>query len=81
MTQAHCSAGLRGDWVEIEGSWVLRPPMSAAPARAVIHFLGGAFLGAAPQLTYRLFLENLAAQGFLVSSAGQPLLESLECLR
>lgn len=53
--------------MEVEGSWVLRPPMSSAPARAVIHFLGGAFLGAAPQLTYRLFLENLAAQGFLVS--------------
>jgi hypothetical protein len=32
----------------------------------VVHFVGGAFVGAAPQLTYRLFLETLAARGLLV---------------
>eukprot|EP00882_Tetradesmus_deserticola_P018279 GHRQ01019636.1.p2 GENE.GHRQ01019636.1~~GHRQ01019636.1.p2 ORF type:complete len:129 (+),score=21.37 GHRQ01019636.1:359-745(+) len=37
---------------------------------AVVHFLGGAFVGAAPQLSYRLLLEGLAARGVLVSGGG-----------
>lgn len=37
------------------------------PLQAMVHFIGGAFVGAAPQLTYRLFLETLAARGFVVS--------------
>ncbi|PKU78689.1 uncharacterized protein LOC110111840 [Dendrobium catenatum] len=53
-----------GDWKEIEGAWVLRPkhrrPIS------IIHFVGGIFVGAAPQLTYRLFLERLSNKGALV---------------
>ena len=32
----------------------------------MLYFLGGAFVGAAPQITYRLFLELLAAQGCAV---------------
>lgn len=35
-----------------------------------MHFLGGAFVGAAPQLAYRLFLESLASRGVLVSATG-----------
>lgn len=58
--------GLRGDWIEIEGNWVLRP--LEGPTTSVVHFLGGAFVGAAPQLTYRLLLESLAARGIMVSS-------------
>ena len=58
--------GLRGDWLEIEGNWVLRPAQGRATS--VVHFLGGAFVGAAPQLTYRLLLESLAARGIMVSS-------------
>lgn len=57
--------GLRGDWTEVEGNWILRPLQGAAIA--VVHFLGGAFVGAAPQLTYRLLLESLAARGVMVS--------------
>ncbi|KAL0021941.1 hypothetical protein WJX79_009856 [Trebouxia sp. C0005] len=56
--------GLRGDWTEVEGNWILRPLQGAATA--VVHFLGGAFVGAAPQLTYRLLLESLAARGVMV---------------
>ncbi len=58
--------GLRGDWTEVEGNWILRPLQGAATA--VVHFLGGAFVGAAPQLTYRLLLESLAARGVMVST-------------
>uniref|UniRef100_A0A383W0Y9 Uncharacterized protein n=1 Tax=Tetradesmus obliquus TaxID=3088 RepID=A0A383W0Y9_TETOB len=57
--------GERNDWQELEGCWVLRPPAGTAP-EAVAHFLGGAFVGAAPQLSYRQFLEGLAARGVLV---------------
>ncbi|CAA2968488.1 Gut esterase 1 [Olea europaea subsp. europaea] len=53
-----------GDWNEIEGTWVLRP--SNSKLRSIVHFVGGIFVGAAPQLTYRLFLERLADRGILV---------------
>jgi Protein of unknown function (DUF1350) len=54
-------------WQEIFGNWVLMPDefRSARPI-GVIHFLGGAFVAAAPHLTYRRLLEFLAAQGYVV---------------
>ena len=60
-------AGGRTDWLEVEGCWVLRPPPEAGRPRAVAFFCGGAFAGAAPQLTYRLLLECLARRNMLVS--------------
>uniref|UniRef100_A0ACD5UB39 Uncharacterized protein n=1 Tax=Avena sativa TaxID=4498 RepID=A0ACD5UB39_AVESA len=56
--------GSTGDWTEIEGAWVLRPK-SSEPS-FVVHFIGGIFVGAAPQVTYRFFLERLAEKGALV---------------
>jgi hypothetical protein len=50
--------GSTGDWTEIEGAWVLKPK-SQEPS-FVVHFVGGIFVGAAPQITYRFFLERLA---------------------
>lgn len=41
---------------QVEGNWVLYPPDNRAP-EAVVHFVGGAFVGAAPQLAYRTLLE------------------------
>ncbi|KAI3951888.1 hypothetical protein MKW92_043747 [Papaver armeniacum] len=58
------STSSRGDWTEIEGAWVLRPKNS--PPTSVVHFIGGIFVGAAPQLTYRYFLECLSEKGILV---------------
>ncbi|XP_020591533.1 uncharacterized protein LOC110032294 [Phalaenopsis equestris] len=52
------------DWKEIEGTWVLRPRYTSPTS--IIHFIGGIFVGAAPQLTYRLFLERLSEKGVLV---------------
>jgi len=43
---------------------VLRPK-SSAPS-FVVHFVGGIFVGAAPQIMYRFFLERLADRGALV---------------
>ncbi|MCU0552672.1 MAG: DUF1350 family protein [Leptolyngbya sp. Prado105] len=50
------------DWQEIAGNWVLIPDRPIA----IVHFLGGAFVATAPQLTYRRLLEFLGAQGYLV---------------
>ena len=50
------------DWQEISGNWVLVPPRPIA----IVHFLGGAFVAAAPHVTYRRFLERLAAQGYVI---------------
>jgi Protein of unknown function (DUF1350) len=50
------------DWQEISGNWVYIPRQP----RAVVHFLGGAFVAAAPHITYRLLLEDLANQGYAI---------------
>jgi hypothetical protein len=50
------------NWQEISGNWVLIPNHPVG----VIHFLGGAFVATAPQLTYRWLLENLANHGYVV---------------
>lgn len=66
------SIGLAGRWVERSGNFILYPPgtsdagtQSPTPA-GVIHFLGGAFVGAAPHLTYRYLLESLSDAGYVV---------------
>jgi acetyl esterase/lipase len=58
--------GKVGNWEELQGNWILRPPQSDEPPRALLHFLGGAMVGAAPHITYRYMLERLAEKGFLV---------------
>ncbi|XP_076950577.1 uncharacterized protein LOC143623601 [Bidens hawaiensis] len=64
VKQSQDGWGSSGDWEEIDGAWVLRP-RNTKPV-AVVHFVGGIFVGAAPQLTYRLFLERLSEKGVLV---------------
>ncbi|NEQ33318.1 MAG: DUF1350 domain-containing protein [Leptolyngbya sp. SIO4C5] len=50
------------DWQAVAGNWILVPPRP----KALIHFLGGAFVAAAPHLTYRWLLENLGRQGYAI---------------
>ncbi len=50
------------NWQEISGNWVYLPHQPIA----VVHFLGGAFVAAAPHITYRLLLEDLAKQGYAI---------------
>ncbi len=50
------------NWQEISGNWVYIPRQP----RAIVHFLGGAFVAAAPHLTYRLLLEDLAKAGYAI---------------
>lgn len=54
-----------GDFEEVEGNFLLRPPSGQQP-RALIHFLGGALVGASPHISYRYLLERLAQAGYLV---------------
>lgn len=54
------------------GNFLLRPPNGQAP-KALLHFLGGAFVGAAPHLTYNYLLSGLAEMGFLVVATPYPL--------
>ncbi|MGK7926184.1 MAG: DUF1350 family protein [Spirulina sp.] len=49
-------------WQEIFGNWVIVPDRP----KGIVHFLGGAFIGTAPHLTYRWLLEQLANMGFAV---------------
>ncbi|MBD2105304.1 DUF1350 family protein [Leptolyngbya sp. FACHB-261] len=49
-------------WRDFAGCSVLMPPEPIA----VIHFLGGAFVAAAPHLTYSWLLERLASSGYAV---------------
>lgn len=62
--QSQDSWGGSNDWSEVEGAWILKPKGSRP--KSIVHFIGGVFVGAAPQLTYRLFLERLAEKGILV---------------
>ncbi|WP_416676773.1 DUF1350 family protein [Egbenema bharatensis] len=50
------------EWREIYGNWVLVP----SQPKAIVHFLGGAFVATAPQVTYRNLLEHLATQGYAI---------------
>lgn len=50
------------DWKEISDNWVLIPPHP----KGIVHFLGGAFVAAAPQVTYRWLLEQVAERGYAV---------------
>lgn len=61
VRQSQDSWGASGDWTQVEGAWVLKPRNSKP--RSVVHFIGGIFVGAAPQLTYRMFLERLSEKG------------------
>lgn len=50
------------EWQEIFGNWVMLPRRPIG----IIHFLGGAFVAAAPHLTYRRLLESLADDGYII---------------
>ena len=51
------------NWEEISGHWVLFPEREP---KAIVHFLGGAFLGTLPNVTYRLLLQELAQEGYCI---------------
>jgi hypothetical protein len=50
------------EWREFANSWILVPPNPIA----VLHFLGGAFVAAVPQVTYQRLLRSLAYEGYAI---------------
>jgi hypothetical protein len=64
------SIGVQGRWLEKSGNFILFPTdengVELKQPAGVIHFLGGAFVGAAPHITYRYLLESLNAAGFII---------------
>jgi Protein of unknown function (DUF1350) len=50
------------NWQEISGNWVWIPRQPLG----IIHFLGGAFVATAPNVTYRWLLENLGSAGYAI---------------
>ncbi|MFQ6636774.1 hypothetical protein Gotur_012960 [Gossypium turneri] len=58
VRQSQGAWGSSSDWSQVEGAWILKP--KGSKPKSVVHFIGGIFVGAAPQLTYRLFLERLS---------------------
>ena len=61
---------LVGRWVERSGNFLLLPlnedGFEIRQPVGVIHFLGGAFVGAAPHITYRYLLEALNTAGYII---------------
>ncbi len=51
------------EWEAISGHWVLFPPREPL---ALLHFLGGAFVGTVPNVAYRWLLEGLASEGYCI---------------
>lgn len=73
--------GFKGEWYEKSGNYILKPSKQWYASRVsssseksndtikplgVIHFLGGAFVGAAPHLAYKYLLESLANAGYII---------------
>ncbi|KAM0952469.1 putative alpha/Beta hydrolase [Dioscorea sansibarensis] len=49
-------------------SCLVVPPPTGRKPKALIKFLGGAFVGAAPEVTYSYLMELLAKEGYLIVS-------------
>nr|GMD99243.1 uncharacterized protein LOC109153229 [Ipomoea batatas] len=49
----------------LDSCLVIPPPRGRKP-KAIIKFLGGAFIGAVPEVTYSYLLELLASEGYLI---------------
>ncbi|MBE9166683.1 DUF1350 family protein [Pleurocapsales cyanobacterium LEGE 06147] len=63
------------DWQEISGGWVYLP---RGEVIGIVHFLGGAFVATAPQVTYRCLLEQIAKRGYAIVAT--PFLNTLDHL-
>ncbi|KAJ3677127.1 hypothetical protein LUZ60_002851 [Juncus effusus] len=57
----------RKNYIRRDSCLIIPPPKGTKPV-AVVKFLGGAFVGATPEVTYSHLMELLAKEGFLVVS-------------
>ena len=68
------SFGFAGRWQEVGGSFVLEPPKGVL-TRGIVHFLGGAFIGAAPHIGYRHLPRLPARRAELMCTSRTSLVE------
>jgi Protein of unknown function (DUF1350) len=61
------------EWQEISGNWVYIPNQEII---GIVHFLGGAFVATAPQISYRSILEQIAKAGYAIIAT--PFLNTLD---
>ncbi|KAL6974765.1 hypothetical protein U1Q18_050334 [Sarracenia purpurea var. burkii] len=54
-------------YTRLDSCLVILPPSGKKP-RAIVKFLGGAFIGAVPEVSYSYLLELLAGEGYLIIS-------------
>jgi Protein of unknown function (DUF1350) len=58
-------AVIQDNWERSGGHFLLRPP-AGLRAKAVLHFIGGAAVGASPHIAYSSLLSRLAKRGFVI---------------
>ena len=52
------------EWEELNGGCKFLHPKNKDDAKAVVHFLGGAFVSPQPTIAYRYVLEQLVKLGY-----------------
>lgn len=57
-------AARAGSWRQQGSLWLLDPARLGVPLLGSVEFIGGSYLAATPQLSYRRFLEALAQRGW-----------------
>ncbi|KAL9263205.1 hypothetical protein AKJ16_DCAP15204 [Drosera capensis] len=55
-------------WKSLGSCLVVPPPKGVTKPRGIIKFLGGAFIGAIPEVIYGFLIELLAREGFIILS-------------
>ncbi|MFN5698840.1 MAG: DUF1350 family protein, partial [Cyanobacteriota bacterium] len=54
------------EWQQRGTLWCLEPDDPSGPGEGLVEFIGGSYLAATPQLSYRRLLEALANRGWRV---------------
>ncbi|CAN4076437.1 unnamed protein product [Withania somnifera] len=65
-TRTNYSASNSGKFYKRMNTCLVIPPLKGTKPKSIIKFLGGAFIGAVPEVSYSYLLENLAREGYLI---------------
>ncbi|XP_049362328.1 uncharacterized protein LOC125827013 [Solanum verrucosum] len=65
-TRINYNTPTTGKFYKRMDSCLVIPPPKGIKPKAIIKFVGGAFIGAVPEVTYSYLLENLAREGYLI---------------
>ncbi|CAN4128325.1 unnamed protein product [Withania somnifera] len=65
-TRTNYNTPYSGNFYKRMDSCLVIPPPKGTKPKAIIKFVGGAFIGAVPEVSYSYLLENLARKGYLI---------------